>query len=162
MREESWDYMSLSSQSTHQKFPFPYGAVFDALVAAIVHSRFRLNSQDKLIGRISASTNVSLFSYGENLTIRVEKQDETNTLVMLESGLKVGINLAGSPRHARNFDTIIGTASSFLQTGADCQSIVSTAKPHQSISIKRIAVALGIWLGVGIVLTILMGLAGLI
>ena len=42
--------MSLSSESTQQKFPFPYDAVFDGLVSAIPQAGFTLESKDKVIG----------------------------------------------------------------------------------------------------------------
>jgi hypothetical protein len=112
--------MSLSSQSTQQKLPFPYDAVFDGVVSVIPQAGFKLKSQDKVIGRITASAGISLFSWGENLTIVVEKIDDRSTLVGIESGLKVGVNLAGVHRHAKNFDKLIAALSTHLQsrTGA--------------------------------------------
>lgn len=65
--------------------------MFDGLVAVIPDNGFSLKSQDRVIGRITASTGVSLFSWGENLTIVTEKIDEKNTLVGLESALKLGM-----------------------------------------------------------------------
>lgn len=56
--------VSIASQSTQQKFPFPYDKVFDGLVAVIPDIGFSLKSQDRVIGRITASTGVSLFSWG--------------------------------------------------------------------------------------------------
>lgn len=74
-----------------------------------------IKSQDKVIGRITASTGMSLFSYGENLTIAVEKIDDNSTIVGIESALKVGINLAGARRHQKNFNKIIATLSQNVQ-----------------------------------------------
>jgi hypothetical protein len=89
--------------------------VFDGLVAVIPDIGFSLKSQDRVIGRITASTGVSLFSWGENLTIVTEKIDEKNTLVGLESALKLGMNVAGAHRHARNFNKLIEALSGHLQ-----------------------------------------------
>lgn len=108
--------MSIASQSTQQRFPFPYDEVFDGLVAVIPDIGFSLKSQDRVIGRITATTGVSLFSWGENLTIVAEKIDEKNTLVGLESALKLGMNVAGAHRHAKNFDKLIEALSGHLQT----------------------------------------------
>jgi len=108
--------MSLSSQGTQQKFPFPYDNVFDGLIEIIPKAGFKLKSSDKLIGRITASTGWSLFSYGENLTIVVEKIDDEKTLVGIESALKVGVNVAGAHRHTKNFNKIIESLSSYLQS----------------------------------------------
>ena len=110
--------MSLSSGSTQQKFPFPYDAVFDGLVFVIPQAGFRLKSQDKVIGRITASAGASLFSWGENLAIVVERIDDRTTVVGIESGLKVGVNLAGVHRHAKNFDKLIAVLSTHLQGSA--------------------------------------------
>lgn len=107
--------MSIASQSTQQKFPFPYDDVFNGVVAAIPHIGFSLKSHDRVIGRVTASTGMSLFSYGENLTIIVEKIDENSTLVGIESALKVGMNVAGAHRHAKNFNMLIESVSSYLQ-----------------------------------------------
>jgi len=107
--------MSISSQDMQQKFPFPYDDVFDGICEVIPKLGFKLKSSDKVIGRVSASTGMSLFSYGENLTITVEKLDE-GTLVGIESALKVGLNFAGGHRHSKNFDKLIESLSKHLQS----------------------------------------------
>ena len=107
--------MITSSQATQQKLPFPYDDVFDGICEVIPKLGFKLKSSDKVIGRVSASTGMSLFSYGENLTITVEKLDE-GTLVGIESALKVGLNFAGTHRHSKNFDKLIESLSKHLQS----------------------------------------------
>ena len=108
--------MSLSSQGTQQKFPFAYEDVFDGLLEVIPKTGFKLKSSDKLIGRISASTGWSLFSYGESITIVVEKIEDEKTLVGIESSSKVGFNVAGAHRHTKNFNKIIESLSTHLQS----------------------------------------------
>ncbi len=107
--------MSFDRQGTQQKFPFSYEAVFDGVVAMIPAIGFKLKSQDRVIGRVTASTGMSLFSYGENLTIVVEKINDGNTLVAIESALKVGINVTGGHRHTKNFNKLIDALSRHLQ-----------------------------------------------
>lgn len=107
--------MSFASQGTQQKMPFPYSEVFDGILAVIPDINFRLKSHDKVIGRITASTGMSLFSYGENLTIVVEKVNNASTLVGIESALKFGFNIAGAHRHIKNFNTLIEALSNYLQ-----------------------------------------------
>jgi hypothetical protein len=51
--------MSIASQATQQKFPFSYEAVFDGLAEVIPSVGMRLKSQDKVIGRITASAGMS-------------------------------------------------------------------------------------------------------
>jgi hypothetical protein len=107
--------MSLGSQSTNQSFPFAYDKVFDALSAAIPACGMKLKSADRVIGRITGSSGMSFFSYGENVTLVVERVDNSNTRVSMESSLKVGINVAGAHRHSKNFDRVIAAASARLQ-----------------------------------------------
>ena len=107
--------MSFANQGTQQKLPFPYDDVFDGVVAVIPTIGFKLKSQDRLIGRVTASTRISPFSWGENLTIVVEKVNDSSTLVVIESALKVGLNVAGAHRHAMNFNKLIEALSLHLQ-----------------------------------------------
>ena len=107
----------MSSQSTQQKFPFKYEDVFDKLILVLPQIGFKVKSSDRVIGRVTASAGMSLFSWGENLTIIVEKTEENQTLVAMESALKVGVNLAGLHRHQKNFNKIIETLSAALQSG---------------------------------------------
>ncbi len=93
--------MSFARLQTQQRFPYDYDKVFDSLVEIIPNSGLSLKSQDKTIGRITAKTGMSLFSYEENITVIVEKTDETSAMVSLESSLKVGMNLGGAHRHQR-------------------------------------------------------------
>lgn len=107
--------MSFASQGTQQRFPFPYDDVFQGLLEVIPHIGMKLKSHDAVIGRITASTKMSLFSYGENVTIGVEPLGDSATMLSLESSLKVGMNAAGAHRHSKNFDQIIETLSQYLQ-----------------------------------------------
>lgn len=107
--------MGFASQSTQQKFPFPYEKVFDGLLVAIPSCGMSVKSSDKVIGRITASAGISLLSWGENVAIRVEKIDDSSTLVSIESSLKLGMNVAGAHRHQKNFDKIIAELSTHLQ-----------------------------------------------
>src|SRR6266496_5949817 len=112
--------LGLADQQTQQKFPFPNEAVFDGLLAIIPRNwSWTLKSHDRLLGRITVSTLGSLFSYGENITLKLEKIDEENTLVTIESSLKVGMNIAAAHRHAKNFDSIISELSHYLQYEKD-------------------------------------------
>jgi len=94
---ENREVVLVFSQATQQKFPFSYEAVFDGLVKVI------------------PSAGMSLFSWGENLTLVVEKIDENSTIIGIESALKFGGSLAGSHRHQKNFDKIIAALSQNLQ-----------------------------------------------
>ena len=106
--------MSIASQATEQKFPFSYEAVFNGLVKVISDEGMEVKSRDKIIGRITATSGASAFSWGERLTFIVEKIDENSTNIRIESSLKFGASLAGSHRHQENFDEVISALSQYL------------------------------------------------
>ena len=110
--------MSFASQATQQKFPFPYDAVIQGLASVLPHIGLKVKSVDPVIGRISASAGMSLFSWGENVTIVIERVEDNVTLVAMESALKVGFNAGGAHRHAKNFNKIIEALSRYLQQSA--------------------------------------------
>ena len=118
--------VSFASEGTKQKFPFPYDAVFDGLLVVLPLVPFKVNTEDRLIGRITATTGMSLFSWGENVTVLVEKVDEKTTLVSIESSLKLGINVAGAHRHAKNFNALIEALSGHLQASAAKKNVRPT------------------------------------
>jgi hypothetical protein len=107
--------MSFASQATQQKFPFSYEDVFDGLTQVLPALGMNVKEADKVIGRINASTGMSLFSWGESLSLVVEKVDDSSCVVGIESGLKVGMNVAGAHRHQKNFNNIISALSKHLQ-----------------------------------------------
>jgi len=114
--------MGFADQSTQQKFPFNFDRMFDGLVYIIPRIGFTLKSQDKVIGRITASAPMSALSWGENITINVEKIGDDSTLVVIDSGLKLGANYQGQHRHQKNFDKIIQGLSGYLQESTQKQS----------------------------------------
>jgi hypothetical protein len=57
---------------------------------------------------------MSLFSWGENLTLIIDKIDENNTLVSIKSKLKVSINITASHRHQKHFNKIVAAANKYL------------------------------------------------
>lgn len=102
------------NQSTQQTFPCAYDQVFDGLVVVLPVSGMKIRSTDKVIGRITASTGTSLISWGENVTVVVEKSGDT-AVVRLASSSKVRFNVGGAHRHHKNFEKIIARLIKHLQ-----------------------------------------------
>lgn len=111
--------LSLASQSTNQRFPFAYDNVFANLLDVLDDLGMSVKSKDKVIGRVTASTGMSLFSWGENLTIVLQREGEGSTIVGIDSSLKLGTNIAGAHRHHKNFEKIISALSSRLQQATE-------------------------------------------
>ncbi len=110
--------MSLNVSEAKQSFPFAYEPVFDGLVAILGPAGFTVASQDRVIGRIVASAGMSGFSWGENVTIQVERRGEATTDLLIQSNLKVGFNVTATGKNAKN--ARIGSSvrsQTILQTG---------------------------------------------
>lgn len=108
--------MSVSSQSTSQLFPYAPDQVFRAFVEAVSLCGMELQSDDETLGRISAKAGMSLFSWGEQVSIRIEDAGSGSSKATLESALKFGLNLSGAHRHAKNFEALISKASEVLKS----------------------------------------------
>lgn len=101
---------------TQQTFPYDFDSVFRALLLVIPQIGFVVKTSDPMIGRITATTGMSALSYGETVTMIIERVDGDNTRLRVESSLRVGFNIAGAHIHARNFNAIIGGLSRQLQS----------------------------------------------
>lgn len=107
--------MGTGSQASRQRFPFDCDDLFSSALSALKAEGFKVRHLDRTIGRISASTGMSLFSWGENLTLTIEPDGDGGAVLGIESSLKVGVNLAGNHRHSKNFDKIVRATSRELK-----------------------------------------------
>jgi ammonia channel protein AmtB len=107
--------MSIASQAIQQKFPFQYDAVFDGLVTILPAAGMIVTTKNKVIGRINACGGMSLFSSGKNITLVVEKIDDSHAVVGVESSLKPGAIGTDVHRHRKKFNKIIYELSRHLQ-----------------------------------------------
>ena len=63
----------------------------------------------------------------------MQRLSENSTDVLIQSNLKVGLNLTASAKNAQNAERIIGALSNFLQTGGrDLAKSVAAAPSAQS------------------------------
>lgn len=106
--------MKSTNEEHQQLISFPYNEVFDAVIIVIPKIDFNIKTQDRSTGRIQIRTSMSLLSWGENLTIFVEKIDDKNTLVRIEPTLKFS---GGFHRHIANFNKLVKAFSTYLEEG---------------------------------------------
>ena len=107
--------MSFASQSTQQIFPFPADVAFEKLLEAIPEVGMTIKQKDDALRRVSVSAGISLFSWGENVSIVVNSDGENSCVVGIDSALKLGVNVTGAHRHQKNFDKIIYALSGKLK-----------------------------------------------
>jgi len=138
--------MSLNAAETQQSFPFPYQDVFDGLLAVLGPAGFGVKTQDRVIGRITASAGASAFSWGEDVVLQVRKVSEASTDIAIQSNLKVGFNLTGTSKNTQNAERIIGALSHYLQDGNKDVAKSVAAAPTATYSPVLWIVAIGLGL----------------
>ncbi|EBI1757228.1 hypothetical protein F2H72_22390 [Salmonella enterica] len=107
--------MSFASQSTQQIFPFPADIAYEKLIEAIPEVGMSIKQKDDILRRVSVSAGISLFSWGENVSIVVNADGDKSCTVGIDSSLKLGVNVTGAHRHQKNFDKIIYALSNKLK-----------------------------------------------
>ncbi|CNI05446.1 hypothetical protein [Yersinia pekkanenii] len=107
--------MGFASQSTQQQFPYNADFVFDVLEKAVENVGMSIKESDRSLRRATVSVGMSLFSWGENVSISVNKIDDESSVVAMDSSLKFGASVAGSHKHQKNFDKIIYSLSNVLK-----------------------------------------------
>lgn len=107
--------MGFANQSTQQQMPYPAALVYEKLLEVIPAVDMSIQNSDETLMRISVSVGLSIFSWGENVSIVVSQVDENNSLVSIDSSLKMSVNVTGAYRHQKNFDKIIYALSDALK-----------------------------------------------
>jgi hypothetical protein len=108
--------MSYRIAETRLTVPFPIEQVFDGLVATLEPAGFSIKARAKVIGRITATADASMTSWGENIAIDVQRTpDNRSTALVIQSRLKAGLSLFGGDKNARNIETIIAALSDYLE-----------------------------------------------
>lgn len=107
--------MSFASQSTQQRFHYSDTVVYEQLLEAIPAVGMTIKQKDDALRRVSVSAGMSLFSWGENVSIVVNADGAEACIVGIDSALKLGANITGAHRHQKNFDKIIYALSDKLK-----------------------------------------------
>ena len=108
--------MGLGNQASDQRFPFSAKVTFERLLSVLAENGLTIRESDALIRRVTASTGMSLLSFGENISIAVTEDGPAACIVAIDSGVKLGANWSGSNRNQKNIDTIIMALSRALQS----------------------------------------------
>lgn len=111
--------MALLDHNGECEFPISKEIVFDAICQAVpTINGMRLESSDKLLGRIMVKAGISLFSWGENIPIQLIEVTENKTRVQITSSPKTGIMFGGAfdmGKNRKNIENILSATSRFLQ-----------------------------------------------
>jgi hypothetical protein len=99
-------------RSRPRRYPHPYPAVFDALVAILPTEGCTLREADRYSGRITARARGGWRSFGSDLTIYVGAEDATATTVVIDSTPRLGL-ISGSG-HERSFSRVLAALDRYL------------------------------------------------
>ena len=131
--------MALLDHNGESEFPFSKDKVFEALCIAIPSIKgMRIDTADKLSGRIMVKSGVSLFSWGENIPIQLISIGEERTKIQITSSPKTGVMLGGAfdmGKNRKNIEQILLTTSSTLSSN---QNLTSTQIINHTIDQKEI------------------------
>ena len=130
--------MALLDHNGESEFPFSKDKVFEALCIAIPSIKgMRIDTADKLSGRIMVKSGVSLFSWGENIPIQLISIGEERTKIQITSSPKTGVMLGGAfdmGKNRKNIEQILLTTSSTLSSS---QNQSSTQTNNHTIEQKK-------------------------
>ena len=110
--------MALLDHNGESEFPFKKDTVFDAVCKAVPNiSGMKIDSSDKLSGRLMVKAGMTLFSWGENIPIQLTSISETKTKIQVTSAPKTGMYGGGAfdmGKNRDNIEKILSETSSLL------------------------------------------------
>ncbi len=109
--------MALLDQNGETEFPYKKDDVFDAICRAVpIITGLKLDSADKITGRINVKGNISLWSWGETILIQLSTAADNKTRMQISSGSKIG-SLGGifdMGKNRKNVERILSGTSAIL------------------------------------------------
>lgn len=118
--------MAFLDHNGESEFPLPKELVYTAMCKAIPTIKgMKIESADKLQGRIIVKAGVSLYSWGENIPIQLISVNENLTKVQITSSPKTGIMFGGAfdmGKNRKNIENILSSTSSILSSNENNQS----------------------------------------
>ncbi len=128
--------MAFVKYNEESEFPLPKEVVYYAICKAIPTIKgMEIKNSDKLQGRISVRVSISLFSWGEYITIQLISINEKLTKVQINSAPKHGIVLGTAldmEKNRKNIEEILNKTSKILssQTSIDLQNYNKVSNPN--------------------------------
>jgi len=123
--------MAFLDHNGESEFPLSKELVYSAMCRAIPTIKgMKIESADKLQGRIMVKAGVSLFSWGENIPIQLISVNENLTKVQITSSPKTGIMFGGAfdmGKNRKNIESILSTTSHILSSNDNNQTTKSSS-----------------------------------
>ena len=89
--------------------------VFDALLRGVESlSGFSVKNANRVIHSISINVGMSLFSWGEQMTVSLIDVAENKTEIAVSSGSKLGTEFVANTKNRKNIDKLLNAMSKYL------------------------------------------------
>jgi hypothetical protein len=117
--------MALLNQNGEVEFPYSKENVFEAICRAVpIISGMKIDTADKLTGRITVKANITLWSFGEAILIQLSSPADDKTKVQITSGSKFGVltDLFDMGKNRKNVERILSGTSAILSQVSSTES----------------------------------------
>lgn len=156
--------MSLLDREGGAEFPFSKDVVFDAMIKAIPTVKgMKISSSDKLSGRITVKTGVTIASFGENVPIQLISVAENKTQVKISSAPKIATFASAAldmGKNNANIERILTATSAILSSQGNNVSSSNSVSNNSISSMealpkkKKMSIGKKILIGIGIFMLI--------
>ena len=106
--------MAWNSQELNAVYNFPVEQVYTAIVYAAQSLRYNVRVADAVTHSIQISFAMSLFSYGETMTISCYGIEGGRTSVMFNSKSNLGTEIGARSKNKKNTEKLIAVIPNFL------------------------------------------------
>jgi uncharacterized membrane protein len=134
--------VALLDHNGESELPFSKDKVFDALSIAIPSIKgMKIETSDKLLGRITVKAGMSLFSWGENIPIQLTSISEERTKIQITSSPKTGVMFGGAfdmGKNRKNIEQILLATSSVLSNNQVIQTTQTTIEQKEKIMSEQV------------------------
>jgi hypothetical protein len=104
--------MARTNTSPEQRYPYPYAAVFDAVVATLPRVPATIRTADPATGIVTASTGMGARSWGERITVTVWEPAPGSTALTITS--QTTFQLVDWGKNSKNITTFLTALTSYV------------------------------------------------
>jgi len=125
--------MAFLDRNGEAEFPFNKDNVFEAICKAVpLITGFKVDSADKLTGRINVKANISLWSWGESILVQLSESAQNKTKVQITSGSKLGAlgGILDMGKNRKNVERILSGTSAILSQNVPSASAQQAASSN--------------------------------
>ena len=105
------------NKEQHQDIVVNYNieTVYDAVLNAVAGlSGFKVLNENRATHVININVSLSMFSWGETMTVSLNPLSEMQTQVFISSNSKLGTEIAGKSKNRKNVEKLVNALNSIL------------------------------------------------